>query len=55
MVVYYHEAMCHTEKLVHYLKCQGHSEGLYNQNTTISVVSSEVSAKLLVALQPNLV
>ena len=25
MVVYYHEAICHAEKLVHYLECQGHS------------------------------
>ena len=50
MVMYYHEAMCLAEKLVHYLQCQGHSEGLYNQNTTISTISS----KLLVRLQPNL-
>ena len=28
MVVYYHEAMCHAEKLVHYLQYQGHSEVL---------------------------
>ena len=35
MMVYYHEAMCHAEKLVHCLQCQGHSEGLYNQNITI--------------------
>ena len=28
------------EKLVHCVQCQGHSEGLYNQNMTISVVSS---------------
>ena len=34
MVVYYHEAMCHAEKLVHYFQCQGHSKGLYNQNMT---------------------
>ena len=33
MVVYYHEAICHVEKLVHYL--QSHSEGLYYQNITI--------------------
>ena len=33
MVVYYHEVMCHAEKLVHYL--QSHSEGLYYQNITI--------------------
>ena len=23
------------KKMVHYLQCQGHSEGLYNQNITI--------------------
>ena len=51
MVVYYHEAMYHEEKMVQYLQCQGHSEGLYNQNTTIFTVCS----KLLVRLQPNLV
>ena len=51
MEVYYHETMCHAEKLVHYLQCQDHSEGLYNQNMTISTISSE----LLVCLQPNLV
>ena len=34
MVVYYQEAMCHAEKMVHYLECQGHSKGLYNQNMT---------------------
>ena len=49
MMVYYHEAMCHAEKLVHYLQCQGHSEGSYNQNLT----SFTVSSKLLVRLQPN--
>ena len=30
MVMYYHEVMCLAEKLVHYLQCQGHSEGFYN-------------------------
>ena len=34
MVVYYHEAECPVQKLVHYLQCQGHSEGLYKQNMT---------------------
>ena len=51
MVVYYHEAMCHAEKMVHYFQCQGHSKGLYNQNLTIFTISS----KLLIHLQPNLV
>ena len=51
IVVYHHEAMCHAEKFVHYLQCQGHSEGLFNQNVTIFTISS----KLLVCLQPNVV
>ena len=51
MVVYYNEAMCHVQKLVYCLQCQGHREGLYNQNVTIFTVCS----KLLVCLQPNLI
>ena len=39
MVVYYCEAMCHAEKLVHYLQCQGHSKGLCNQNMTLFTIS----------------
>ena len=31
----YYEAKCHGQKLVNYLKCQGHSEGLCNQNMTV--------------------
>ena len=51
IVMQHHKPKCHAEKLVHCVQCQGHSEGLYNQNMSISVVSS----KLLVSLQPNLV
>ena len=51
MVMQPHKPKCHAEKNVHYLQCQGHSEGLYNQNMTICAVSS----KLLVTLQPNLI
>ena len=52
MVVYHFEANCQAEKkMVHYRQCQGHSEGLYNQNMTISTISS----KLLVRLQSDLV
>ena len=47
MVMQHHKPECHAEKLVHCVQCQG----LYNQNVTISVVSS----KLLICLQPNLV
>ena len=36
------KAKCCAEKLVHCVQCQGHSEGLYNQNMTISVVSSKL-------------
>ena len=46
MVVQHHKPECHAGKLGHCVQCQGHSEGLYNQNMTISVVSS----KLLVGL-----
>ena len=38
MMVYYHEVVCHAEKLLYYLQCQGHSEGLYNQSMTISTI-----------------
>ena len=34
MVVYYHELVCHEEKLVRCLQGQGYSKGLYNQNMT---------------------
>ena len=47
----HHEAECQAEKLVDSVQRQGHSEGLYNQNMTILIISS----KFLVRLQPNLV
>ena len=47
----HHRPKCHAEKLVHRVQSQGHSEGLFNQNIAISVVSS----KQMVGLQPNLV
>ena len=50
IVVCYHEVECLAEKMIHYPQYQGHSEGLYNQNMTISTVSS----KLLVCLQSDL-
>ena len=37
----------YAQKLVHYLQCQGHSEGIYNQNMTIFTISF----KLLVRVQ----
>ena len=50
MVVYYHEVMCYVGKLVHYLQCQGHSEGLKSK-----IWLFVLSSKLLFHLQPNLV
>ena len=50
MVMQHHKLECHAEKLVHCVQCQGHSEGLYNQNMTIFTIYS----KLLVHLQQNL-
>ena len=40
MVVYYLQAVCHVEKLVHNLQCKGHSKGLYHKNMIIFTVSS---------------
>ena len=50
LIVHYHKPECFIEKLDYCVQCQGHSEGLYNQSMTISVVST----KQLVSLQPNL-
>ena len=42
-----HKPECHAEKVVHCVQRQGHSEGLYNQNMTISTVSFELLNFLL--------
>ena len=42
MVMQHHKPKCGAEKIVHCVQCQGHSEGLYNQTMTISVVSSKL-------------
>ena len=42
MLVQHNEPECHAEKIVHCLQCQGYSEGLYNQNMTLSTISSIV-------------
>ena len=39
-VVKHHKPECPAEKLVHCVQCQCNSEGLYNQNMTISVASA---------------
>ena len=36
----HHKPECRVEKLVHFVQCRGHSKGIYNQNMTVSVVSS---------------
>ena len=46
-IVWFHVAECHAEKWVHYLLCQDHSEDVYNQNRTISAIST----KVLICLQ----
>ena len=51
MVMQHHEPECRAEKLVCCLQWQGHSEGLYSQDMTVSTMSSE----LLVGVQPDLV
>ena len=43
MVVYYHELVCHEEKLVRCLQGQGYSKGLYNQNMTFFCISELVT------------
>ena len=45
------EPECHSEKFVCYLHGQGHNEGSYNQNISVSTVSFE----LLIHLQTDLV
>ena len=52
MVVYYHEAMCHAEILVHYLQCQCHSKGLYDESMTSFIISSKL---LVFATKRNLI
>ena len=42
MVMQHHEPECHAEKLVHCPQCQGHSEGLYNRNMIIPILSSKL-------------
>ena len=50
MVVYYQEVMCHEEKLVHYLQCQGHSEGLHNENIDYFAISSTTAGPFVAKL-----
>ena len=47
MVMQHPKPECRTENLDYFIQCQGHSEGLYNQNMTISVVSSKLLLCLL--------
>ena len=51
MVVYYHVANCQAEKkMVPYRQCHGHSEGLHNQNMTISTISSKHAGPFAIKL-----
>ena len=47
----HHEPECHAEKIVCYVHCQGHCEGWYDQNMTLSIIRS----KLLIIQQPNFI
>ena len=42
IVVYYHEPECCVEKLVRCLQGQGHSEGIYFQNMSVSTICSNL-------------
>ena len=42
MVMYYHKAKCHAEKLVHYLPGEGHSKGSHNQNITAGLFAAKL-------------
>ena len=50
MAMQHHEPECHVEKKFScFLEGQGHSEGSYDQNRTLSTIVSE----LLIPWQPN--
>ena len=51
MMMHHHGPECHAKRLVCCFQGQGHSKGSYDQNMTVSTVSSE----LLILLLPNLV
>ena len=51
IVMQLYELVCRVNNFVCYLQGQGHSEGLYDQNMTLSTISSE----LLILWQINLV
>ena len=51
IVMHHNELECHAKKIVRYFQGQGHSKGSYDQNMTVSTVSSE----LLILLLQNLV
>ena len=48
MVMQHHEPECHTEKLVHCLQCEGHSESLFKKVLNPPGIST-LSCKLLVS------
>ena len=45
--MHHHVLKCHAERLVSYFQGQGHRKGSYDQNITISTVSSELLNLLL--------
>ena len=50
IVMHRHEPKCHAKRLVCYFQGQGHSQGSYDQNMTVSTISSELLLHLLTKL-----
>ena len=40
IVMHHHELECHAKRFVFYFQGQGHSKGSYDQNMTVSTISS---------------
>ena len=51
MVMHHYQPQCHLKRLVCYLQGQGHTDGSYDQNVTISIIPT---TELQVLLQPDL-
>ena len=56
LVVHHHVPECHAKQLGCYLQGEGHTEGLFSQDVTVSTIFyvSTVPSELIL-LQPNLV
>ena len=50
MFMQHQEPECHAEKLVHCFQCEGHSDGLYNENMTISTIILKLMLRFAIKL-----